>query len=81
MNVPRRSLRALGAALAAGALLTAASTAHADVPQRPAGAPGPRTLNPQPEPPGVLHHARAAAGFSSSIALKRGKNNDMGIVA
>jgi hypothetical protein len=55
MHVPRRSLRALGAALATGALLAAASTAHADVP-------GPRTLNPQPEPPGVLHDARAADG-------------------
>ncbi len=54
MHVPRGSLRALGAALAAGALLAAASTAHA----------GPRTLNPQPEPPGVLHDTRAAASFS-----------------
>ena len=64
MHVPRRSLRALGAALAAGTLLAAASTAHADAAQRPAG---PRTLNPQPEPPGV--------------ALKRGKNNSMEIFA
>ncbi len=67
MHVQRRSLRALGAALAAGALLAAASTAHADTPQRPAGAPGPRTLNPQPEPPGVLHDARAAASFSLTV--------------
>jgi hypothetical protein len=34
------------------------------VPQGSAGVPGPRTLNPQPEPPGVLHDARAAASFS-----------------
>jgi hypothetical protein len=108
MHVSRRGLRAVGAAVAAGALLAVASIAHADAPQRPAGAPGPRTLNPQPEPPGVLHHARAAAGFSltvdgveigrfselvpisqgdpvkrkpPTIALKRGKTNDMGIVA
>jgi hypothetical protein len=67
MHVPRGSLRALGAALAAGALLAAASTAHADVPQRSAGVPGPRTLNPQPEPPGVLHDARAATSFSLTI--------------
>ena len=60
MYLPRRGLRALGAALAAGALLAAASTAQGDVPQLP----GQRTLNPQPEPPGVLHDARAAAGFS-----------------
>jgi hypothetical protein len=67
MHMPRRSLRALGAALATGALLAAASTAHADVPQRPAGVPGPRTLNPQPEPPGVLHDARVATSFSLTI--------------
>ena len=67
MHVPRRSLRTLGAALAAGALLAAASTAYADAPQRPDDVPGPRTLNPQPEPPGVLHHAGAAASFSLTI--------------
>ncbi|MDA0159932.1 phage tail protein [Solirubrobacter ginsenosidimutans] len=109
MHVPRGSLRALGAAVAAGALLAAASTAHADVPpQRSAGVPGPPTLNPQPEPPGVLRDARAATRFSLTIdgveiasfselagispgdpaarnprtvALKRGKNNAMEILA
>ena len=60
MHVPRSSLRALGAALATGALLAAASTAHGDVP-------GQRTLNPQPEPPGGLRDARAAARFSLTI--------------
>jgi hypothetical protein len=57
----------VGAALVAGTLLAAAPTAHADAPRRPDGAPGPRTLNPQPEPPGILHDARAAARFSLTV--------------
>lgn len=57
MYLPQRTLRALGAALAAGALLAAASTAHA----------GPRTLNPQPEPPGIAQDARATATFGLTI--------------
>jgi hypothetical protein len=71
----RRGLAAFAAALD-GALgrstswpparrdLAAASTAHADAPQRPDGAPGSRTLDPQPEPPGILHDACAAARLS-----------------
>jgi hypothetical protein len=41
MHLPHRSLRALGAALVAAALLATASAAQAN------------TLNPQPEPPGL----------------------------
>ena len=60
----KRSSKRMGAALAAGALLAAASSAHGDVSSRPAGVPGPRTLNPQPEPPGFLHDARAAVSLT-----------------
>jgi T4-like virus tail tube protein gp19 len=49
MHITRRTLSALGAAFAAATLLAAAATAHA----------APRTLNPQPEPPGVASDARA----------------------
>ena len=36
-------------------------------PRGPTGVPGQRTLDPQPEPPEVLHDARAAASFSLTI--------------
>ena len=64
MHVPRRILRALCATIAAGALLAAASTAHA-------GVPGPPSLNPQPEPPGV----------APTLTFKRGQTTDMGLRA